>query len=270
MGMLLHARLLALLPVRPATRYAALHATRMQYADYGFDAGPRAPSDKQVRYAQLLAQRAALELPPEALVNGEECSAFIDKALQMTPPSERQIEFARSIARAANLELPEHALVSSKSVSAYIEANQHLSSGISMPGYTGGSSSSREPTEKQILFAATLARRLNVGLTAEVLQSRQAMSTFLDQSQQQLRGSPVGGGGMLGDSMLGGVGGVGATSAAAAAFSAAGSPAFNAADADLLSPEAGGEDINAELDSLFSEPKGEDEPNYYKEGSIPF
>ena len=40
-----------------------------------------------------------------------------------------------------------------------------------------------EPTTKQILFAASLAKQLNVGLPAEALQDKRAMSEFIDQSQ---------------------------------------------------------------------------------------
>ena len=217
-------------------RSAALHATRMVEADYGFDAGPRPPSEKQIRYAQTLAQQVALELPPRAATDSMECSAFIDMALAKVPPSPRQVEFAKSIAQQANIDLPEYALTSSKAISAYIEANQHLSAG--MGGgmrATGAMASQKEPSEKQILFAVSLARRLGVGLS----------------------------GAMNGMSNGYGMG--------AAAVDA--QDVMSAEETGTTGSEELAASIES-IDSLFGDPaegaaNGE-EPTYFKEGNIPF
>ena len=260
-------------------RSAALHATRMVEADYGFDAGPRPPSEKQIRYAQTLAQQVALELPPRAATDSMECSAFIDMALAKVPPSPRQVEFAKSIAQQANIDLPEYALTSSKAISAYIEANQHLSAG--MGGgmrATGAMASQKEPSEKQILFAVSLARRLGVGLSADVISNRQSMSTFIDESQRSLNNGM--GGGMNG--MANGVAAAGAFGGAMNGMSNGYGMGAAAVDAqDVMSAEetgtTGSEELAASIesiDSLFGDPaegaaNGE-EPTYFKEGNIPF
>ena len=269
-------------------RTAALHATRMQEADFGFDSAPRPPSEKQVQYAMSLGQKVSMDVPQAALTDSAECSAFIDMALSKAPPTDKQIAFAQSIATSANIELPESALVSSKSISKYIEANKPLA-----PGPAGGGgfaqSGAQKPTEKQILFAATLASQLGIGLAPEVLQTRLAMSAFLDESQQlvkerggQYGGNKFGGGGGWdgaagGGSYAptgggGGFGSVGGMPTAAAGVGAMG--AFS--NGATVGGEANGiDDVAAaadELDGLFSmpQPGEDDEPPYIVEKNVPF
>jgi hypothetical protein len=164
--------------------------------DFGYF-GPRPPSEKQVAYAQRLAQQLAFELPPEALSDAAVCSEVIDEMLGKTPPSERQVAFARQIATTAKIELPETALQSSKTISQYIEEHRgRLPLGEVGMGMGAESSENRPPTEKQIVFAASLAQKLNVGIAAEALQSRSVLSTFIDQGQELVKqggGVPSGG-----------------------------------------------------------------------------
>lgn len=181
-----------------AGRRAALHASRMQFDDatpLGFESygGAKPPSEKQVQYAQRLAQQTAMELPQDALMDSMACSRFIDDALSRTPPSPKQIEFATTIARQLNLEMPEGVTSNAKACSEFISANQMLMGGGGGGGYGASSSSGggnyppraastgREPSEKQILYAASLAAARNVGLSAEQLQDKVAMSSFIDE-----------------------------------------------------------------------------------------
>lgn len=276
------ARLLSasLMAPRLGPHRAALHATRMvESVDWGYDAAPSPPSEKQIKLAQRLAQEVALELPPQVITSKDECSSFIDRALNLKPPTEKQVEFARTIALTANIELPEHAIASSKAVSMYIEANQHLIAG--MAGSPAGMSN-RPPTDKQLLFAANLARQRNVGLSAEALQSRQVISTFIDESQELLRsgGGAINGGGAFGGGMsapmpMGAMGAMGAmgTMGGAAAFNGAaagdGDDLLSAAEAAGAPPGVAAADVP--LDGLFAaKDEEEEEPPPFREGSIPF
>ena len=92
------------------------------------------------------------------------------------------MEYANTIAKQLNIELPPTATSSAKACSEFIDANQGLMGGGSYGGNYGAPTgrTGKEPSEKQILYAASLARQRNLGLSAEVLQDRGAMSEFID------------------------------------------------------------------------------------------
>lgn len=168
----------------PAMRPRALHATRMQFADDDpafnyFDQRP--PSEKQVQYAQRLAQQLAKPLPEAALQDFDQCSQFIDECLSQAPPSQKQLQFAQQISQDAGIDLPSHSTVSAKAVSDYINDNQHLLKGMQR-NFEGGMFIDLlgTPSDKQVLYAASLARQRNIGLSAEALSSKGAMSQFID------------------------------------------------------------------------------------------
>ena len=215
----------------------------------------------QVQFAQRLSQQLGIDLPAESLTDQTRCSSFIDEALDKVPPSNRQLEFARSISQNANIELPEHATRSSRTISAYIEANQHLAPAPAGGGMGGGMGDKREPTSKQIVYAASLARQLSIGLEAEVLADRFAISQFIDEAQARVR---QGGGGFSG----GGFSGIPGAGGVVPAAGAAGAAAAGGADASA----AGSSALDPELDSMFADAPGgaEDETPYFKEGAIPF
>ena len=106
---------------------APIHSTRMQLDDgMGYGASDYEPSEKQVRYAQQLAQRAGVPLPEEALVDRERCSIFIDEALSKCAPSSKQVAFAESLAMAKGEPLPDDARASAKACSEYICTAGHV------------------------------------------------------------------------------------------------------------------------------------------------
>lgn len=279
---------------------AALHVTRMQMQDeplFGFGgAGPRPPSEKQLMYAQRLAQQLSLELPQEAQSDMSACSNFIDDALSRAKPTDRQIEFAKIIAASLQQPLPDHVLESSKAISLYIESNKMLvpqgAGGGAMSGGMG-SSGSGEPTEKQILFAARLARQLNVGLSAEVLQSKGAMSQFLSESTQLANertgkyggmsngfGGGVGGGFVAPPgfesvpSMVPLAGGAIGSALAGATMSGAGTAPAELAEEEVVAAEAAAPAEPYEDADLFGSPPptGEDDDDkpYFMQGDINF
>ena len=277
-------------PLRAHT--AALHATRMQFSDSagGYD---DAPSEKQVRYAQQLAQRSGLALPPDALIDRDRCSAFIDEALGKSEPSARQISFAESLAATKNEALPAEVRGSAKAISEYIDQNMHLAMGAAGGrGQYNGTADPRLPTDKQLLYAAVLARQKRVGLSFEQLSDRQTLSRFID----EVRGAGGANGGvydpanyqanMAGD----GGGGLAAGMAAGMGSSALGAAAGAAMvggdgspiDDQMLSAAersgsggaapAGDAELDAEMDDLFgpNPTEGEEDVPLFKEGQIPF
>lgn len=70
---------------------------------------PTKPSEKQIAYAEKLANEQGIEIPKEVYEDCKECSAFIEKLNKTkapTPPSEKQIKLAEDLASKNNLELP--------------------------------------------------------------------------------------------------------------------------------------------------------------------
>lgn len=154
--------------------------THMQFDGDSSYGEIRPPSEKQIAYAQALAQQVKKPFPEKALKDSEECRDFIDDCLAKIPPTGSQIAFAETIAREVGIELPEVVTRSRKDCSDYISANRHLlPTEIGNKGDTRGSSSG-PPTEKQLLFAIKLAQQRNLGLTAEQLSSKSEMSRFID------------------------------------------------------------------------------------------
>ena len=263
-----------------------LHASRMQLEGGGSDSfgfyEERPPSEKQVAFAQRLAQQTAKSLPEAALQDMGACSQFIDECLSQTPPTERQLAFAQTIARDSGIDLPQQSTLSSKAVSDYINANQHLlRGGVGGGGIGGGGSGigAALPTEKQIMYAVKLARDRNFGLTAEQLSSKFEMSQFIDSCVNGTSGTAAAGG----VAMAGG-GAAAGGAAAAAAFGAAPTPAAAplengvVAEAQAVDEAAAqaapqqSEDMAA-LDALFNEPEGEEGEEgggYLHEKDVPF
>lgn len=88
---------------------------------------PGAPSEKQLKFAQSLADSIGSEIPKEALEGVRELSAWIDKAKAKAPPrppSEKQVSYAAKLARRAGIDLPEAVEVSSVACSAFIEEHK--------------------------------------------------------------------------------------------------------------------------------------------------
>mmetsp|Transcript_4571 Transcript_4571/g.6458 ORF Transcript_4571/g.6458 Transcript_4571/m.6458 type:complete len:266 (-) Transcript_4571:66-863(-) len=170
------------------------------YGNYGGMFEARPPSEKQLAYAQRLAQQVGSTIPEDALKDSMQISQFIDDCLTKAKPTERQVAYAQTIARDAGIELPEAATRSSKACSEFIEANQHLlpgrrnmGTGVPVPGSAGGGgmamggSMRNPPTQNQIMLAVSLAQQLNIGLAAEVLTDSAVMSRFIDECQNGRR-----------------------------------------------------------------------------------
>lgn len=281
-----------LAPMRSLGR-AALHCTRMQQYDddtnYGMPFESRPPSEKQVQYAQRLAQQLAKPLPQEALQEMNACRDFIDECLSQAPPTERQVQYAQTIARDAGIALPDYATRNAKACSEYIDANQHLlagrprsygaveSAGPARGAMGGGMGMGGGiPTDKQILYAATLARQRNLGLSAEVIADKGAMSRFIDECVAG--GTPRSDPAPFGDgTAAAGAGGLGGMAAAATAAAADGASGVVGTD-QAAEPAAATDTSMDELDRLFDDPLDEEDEeagapsgaSYLSEKNVPF
>lgn len=168
---------------------STLHTLQMQFEDYDFGMyGSRLPSDKQLEYAQSLAQQLGKALPEDASQDADRCSQFIDECVNQVPPSAKQIAFAQQISRQLGIDLPASATSNRQACSDYITANKGrlppriAGTGMGMDSRMGMSYKSggyNMPSQAQILHAAQLAQSLNIGLSAEVLTDERAMSKFI-------------------------------------------------------------------------------------------
>lgn len=144
------------------------------------------PSPKQLQFAHNLSEQHNVPMPDEAKSSAVLCSAFIDKVLEQnpTPPSEKQLAFVTKLCAERGQEVPTEVLVDRRKCSALID---ELLGSASV-----GDENETSPSDKQILYAARLAREKGVGLSAEALSSKTAMSQLIDQLSAASQG--LGGG----------------------------------------------------------------------------
>jgi len=136
-----------------------------------------APSPKQLAYAQSLALQVSEPITEDVTTDKDACSRFIEMCLTKAPPTPKQESFARRIADQLNMELPDDVLTSRSSCSQFIDENLYK-----LPkGTDANVMESREPTPKQIMFAARLAREKGTGLSFEVLSNMGECSKFIDE-----------------------------------------------------------------------------------------
>ena len=175
-ALLLLPRLMVLTPPRPCARLARLCTTPMAQFDQSFGAQP--PSEKQFEYAQSLALQTATAMPPEAHTDRTVCSTFIDDCRGKMSPSTKQLAFAEKLAEGSGVALPPDAQVNMVVCSEFIDQQLALQNG-GVPGAAGGAMGGA-PSEKQLLYAISLAQKANLGLTADILADKRACSTFID------------------------------------------------------------------------------------------
>lgn len=86
----------------------------------------RLPTPAMLQYAQSLAARTGLKLPPGVLQSFTACSQFIEQAKQHqtpVPPTEKQLAFAHSIAKKIGAVIPATTLASRTALSAWLDQN---------------------------------------------------------------------------------------------------------------------------------------------------
>jgi len=90
------------------------------------------PSEKQLAFAEQVAERAGVQLPEAARASARELSAWIDATLKTAPPrppSDKQIAFAEKLAEEAGLDLPAAVRADGRACSIFID--KHMGSGKS-------------------------------------------------------------------------------------------------------------------------------------------
>lgn len=96
-------------------------------------------------------------------------------------PSEKQIELAKTLAARAGVALPAEATKSMQSCSKFIEKYMSKGSGSSSTSSAVKSNfGPRKPTEKQISFAESIAKKKGIALSAKELGDMAALSKWID------------------------------------------------------------------------------------------
>jgi len=153
--------------------------------------GARPPSEKQLQYAQSLAEQNNVEVPEGALLDSGQCSDFIDQQLEVRggafgktsggwAPTQKQLQYAQSLAERSGVEIPEGALQDKQQCSDFI--SQQLEGRGPIP------IGSQAPSEKQLAYAKSLAEDNGVDIPDEIYDSRASCSDFIEQ-QLAARGS---------------------------------------------------------------------------------
>ena len=142
-----------------------------------------APSAKQLQFAYDLSQNHNTPMPDEAKSSSILCSAFIEQVLDdnPSPPTEKQLAFLSKLCAERGTEPPPEVLGDRRKASTLIDellGNEPKDGGADMNADAGASAT--DPSPKQIILAARLARDKGEGIPADALASKAAMSTFLE------------------------------------------------------------------------------------------
>jgi hypothetical protein len=142
--------------------------------------GKAPPTEKQISFAQTLAQQRGIPMPSSATKSKRACSTFIEESQALISsgrpterqvdlgydlPTERQLDYARRIAAERGMTLSAAALSSRKACSDWIDR---------VP-----------PSPKQVQFAKAIAERRGLELPPEVLTKKRTCEMFLDSYQQK-------------------------------------------------------------------------------------
>jgi DNA topoisomerase-3 len=94
----------------------------------GEGGGSFAPSEKQMAFAERIAEGTGKKIPDEARASSKDLSTWIDKnqkAMPARPPSEKQIAFAKKLAGERDIDLPDDVETDGKACSAFIDAQMN-------------------------------------------------------------------------------------------------------------------------------------------------
>lgn len=135
------------------------------------------PSEKQLDYANKIADSLGLDISSVNLESGREVSAFMEKHAKAYKlnfkPTEKQILFAEGIAEKVGIDLPDDIKNSAVKLSAWIEKNKQAAMNASM--------ASKPPTDKQIALAEKLATDSGNALPEGYATNMLVCSQFIDQ-----------------------------------------------------------------------------------------
>ncbi len=135
------------------------------------------PSEKQLEYANKIADSLGLDISSVNLESGREVSAFMEKnakAYKLSfKPSDKQVDYAQGIADKAHIELPDEVKHSAVKLSAWIDKNKQAGINASM--------ASKAPSERQIALAEKLAADSGNPLPEGYAANMLVCSQFIDQ-----------------------------------------------------------------------------------------
>lgn len=100
----------------------SMESSRMSDSDSGRS---NPPTQKMLEFAQSIAKRLGIDLPPEVATSYDGCRSFLDAhSAAAVAPSEKQLKFAGNIAERKNLTIPAETLKNGKELSKWIDENK--------------------------------------------------------------------------------------------------------------------------------------------------
>ena len=79
------------------------------------------PSEKQLAYAEALAEQVGADVPEDVRTSKTACSEFIDQQLRRLPPSDKQLAYAEALAEQVGADVPEDVRTSTTACSEFID-----------------------------------------------------------------------------------------------------------------------------------------------------
>ena len=141
----------------------------------------RPPTAAMKKFAESLAKRKGIKPPKGYTKSGTLCKAFLDEHAgnaNATPaaqraPSEAQERFAQSIADKLGCEIPEAARSDAAALSQWIEKEKGK-----LPATPA--KTARPPSERQLAYAQTIAKRKRIQIDAKASTDASALSRWID------------------------------------------------------------------------------------------
>ena len=104
------------------------------------------PSEKQLAYAEALAEQVGVDVPEDVRADKIACSEFIDQQLRRLPPSEKQLAYAEALAEKMGADVPEDVRTSKIACSEFIDQQKQR----------------EPPSDKQLAFVKELAQQAQI------------------------------------------------------------------------------------------------------------
>ena len=104
------------------------------------------PSEKQLAYAQALAEQVGVDVPEDVRADKIACSEFIDQQLRRVPPTDKQLAYAEALAEKFGADVPEDVRTSKIACSDFIDQQKQR----------------EPPSEKQLAFVRELAQQAQI------------------------------------------------------------------------------------------------------------
>ena len=104
------------------------------------------PSEKQLAYAEALAEQVGVDVPEDVRADKIACSEFIDQQLRRVPPTDKQLAYAEALAEKVGVDVPTDVRTSKIACSEFIDQQKQR----------------EPPSEKQLAFVKELAQQAQI------------------------------------------------------------------------------------------------------------